>query len=222
LVTDTIDRGASLSDQATRLVRKRILEGVYRPGERLIEVELAAAFQISRAPLREALRSLAQEGIVTHRPNKGFYVPAITLDDARALYEFRQALETSAARWAATRATDAEVKVLRDLLDTTDEVFQQGEDAYPQDLDFHLAVTHAAHSPLIEQRAQEISRQLQVLRQRSGYSRDRARAAYEEHLAIAKAICDHDPDEAEHAMRVHLERSSELALSTIAEFLAEQ
>jgi DNA-binding GntR family transcriptional regulator len=219
-VTDTIDRGASLSDQATRLVRQRILEGVYRPGERLIEVEMAAAFQISRAPLREALRSLAQEGIVMHRPNKGFYVPAITVDDARSLYEFRQALETSAARWAATRASEAEITVIRGMLEMTDKVFKKGEDAYPQDLDFHLALTRAAHSPLIEQRAQEISRQLQVLRQRSGYSHDRARAAYEEHVAIAKAIADHDPDEAERAIRAHLERSSELALSTIAEFLA--
>jgi DNA-binding GntR family transcriptional regulator len=219
-VTDTIERGASLSDQATRLVRKRILEGVYRPGERLIEVELAAEFQISRAPLREALRSLAQEGIVTHRPNKGFYVPAITMNDARALYEFRQSMETSAARWAAARATDAEIAVLQRMLETTDQVFREGEDAYPQDLDFHLALARAAHSPLVELRTQEVSRQLQVLRQRSGYSPDRARAAYEEHVIIARAIAERDPDKAERAARLHLERSSELALATIADFLA--
>jgi DNA-binding GntR family transcriptional regulator len=219
-VTDTIERGASLSDQATRLVRKRILEGVYRPGERLIEVELAAEFQISRAPLREALRSLAQEGIVTHRPNKGFYVPAITMNDARALYEFRQAMETSAARWAAARATEAEIAVLQRMLETTDLVFREGEDAYPQDLDFHLALARAAHSPLVELRTREVSRQLQVLRQRSGYSPDRARAAYGEHVIIARAIAERDPDKAERAARLHLERSSELALATIADFLA--
>lgn len=218
---DSIDRGVSLSDQAARLVRKRILEGVYRPGERLIETELAAAFEISRAPLREALRGLAQEGIVTHRPNKGFYVPAITIDDARALYEFRQAIETASARWAAARAADDEIKLMMELLSATESVIEQGADAaYPKDLDFHVAVVRAAHSPLLEQRANEVGRQLQVLRQRSGYSHERARAAYDEHMAIAKAIGQRSPDKAERAMRVHQERSSKLALSAIAEFLA--
>lgn len=218
---DLIDHGVSLSDQAKRLVRKRILEGIYHPGERLIEVELAAAFQISRAPLREALRSLAQEGIVTHRPNRGFYVPAITLDDARALYEFRQAIETAAARWAAERATDTDIVVMLGLLGATEKVIRHGDNAaYPQDLDFHNAVIRAARSPLLEQRAQEAGRQLQMLRQRSGSSHDRASAAYDEHMAIAKAISDHDGDAAELAMRVHQERSRELALSAIAEFLA--
>jgi DNA-binding GntR family transcriptional regulator len=220
-MSDTIDRGVSLSDQVMTLLRKRILEGVYAPGERLIEVELAAAFEISRAPLREALRSLAQEGIVTHRSNKGFYVPAITLEDARSLYEFRQAIETSAARWAAERSTAAETQQMMTRLAVTEKIISRGKRAaYPKDQDFHQSVIKAAHSPLLEQRSREVTHQIQLLRQRSAYSHERAQDAYAEHLAIAEAVAAREPEKAEQAMRTHQERSRRLALAAVAEFLA--
>jgi DNA-binding GntR family transcriptional regulator len=219
-VNDDINRSVSLSDQATAILRRRIVEGVYAPGERLIEVDLAATFEISRAPLREALRSLAQEGMVIHRPNKGFYVPAITLEDARSLYEFREAIETAAARWAAIRITADEIQVMMSRLAALEESLvddSQSLPTVPMDLDFHLTIIEGAHSPLLERRAKEINQQLQFFRQRGAYAHERAKAAHVEHIAIANAIAERNPDKSERAMRRHQKKLQEYALAAISE-----
>jgi DNA-binding GntR family transcriptional regulator len=206
----------SLSSQAAELVRQRLLDGAYAPGQRLVEVELAASFKISRAPLREALTGLVQEGVVVHQPNKGFYVPAITLADARALYELREAIETTAARFAADRRTDDDASEIKRLLTDTEKVMRVGGNvAYPMNFDFHTAVVKSAHSSLIEQRALEVNRQLQLLRQRSAHIQDRAAAAYAEHLRIASAIQDGRTGDAERFMREHLTLSQENALKAL-------
>jgi DNA-binding GntR family transcriptional regulator len=222
-MADLIDRGVSLSDQATAVLRRQILEGVYLPGQRLVEVELAAAFRISRAPLREALRGLAKEGVVVHRANKGFFVPAITLDDASSLYEYREAIETAGARWAAERITREELQDLEKKLAATEQVMNADFTvSYPRDLGFHWSVIKAAHSPMIEERVRVITHQLQLLRQRSAYAHERAIAAYQEHVAIAAAIRIGDADKAEEAMRTHLSTSRRLALSALQEALSRQ
>lgn len=195
------------------MLRRRILDGSFAPGERLIEVELAAGLQISRTPLREALRGLAQEGIVSHRPNKGFHVPDITGEEAAALYELRTAIETEAARLAAVRRADSELESMYACLASAKSIIESGSQApYPKDLDFHRLVFDASHSSLIEQRGLEISRRLQLFRQRGGYSNERARVAHDEHQAIADGIAARAPEDAAAAMRKHLEGSLTRAL----------
>jgi DNA-binding GntR family transcriptional regulator len=217
---DAINRSVSLSDQATTILRNRIAEGVYPPGHRLVEVELAASLGISRGPLREALRSLVQEGIIIHFSNKGFHVPPITLADAQGLYELREAIETAAARWAAERATEAEIGLMAGLLDQTLKLITHGKTVtYPMDLDFHVSVIQAAHSPLIEKRARETHHQLRALRRGSAGSHEAAQIAYEEHRAIADAVARKDVVGAEQAMRFHQENSRERGLAAIRRYL---
>jgi DNA-binding GntR family transcriptional regulator len=89
-------------------LRAAIVEGRYAPGERLIEVKLASELELSRTPIREALRRLDAEGLVAHERNRGAVVRPLSLQDVIDHYELRGRLESYAAELAAQRATDAE------------------------------------------------------------------------------------------------------------------
>ncbi|HWF73664.1 MAG TPA: GntR family transcriptional regulator [Solirubrobacteraceae bacterium] len=89
---------ASLTESIAGLLRERILAGQFRPGEKLVEAEIARQLEISRGPVREALAQLRAEGLVIERPRRGSFVAELTLDDVREIYELRAALESRAAR----------------------------------------------------------------------------------------------------------------------------
>ncbi len=91
------------------LIRRGIVEGHYRPGERLVEARLAADLDCSRTPIREALRMLDSEGLVRSLPNRGATVRDLTTADIRDLYEVRARLESLAAELAAVRATPDQI-----------------------------------------------------------------------------------------------------------------
>lgn len=220
--TENVDRDTSFSGQAAAIIRRRILEGEYAPGQRLVEVELASSLNVSRAPIREALRGLEKEGLVGHKPARGFFVPIITLDDAHGLYELREALETAVARLAAVRITETEQSSLSRGLERTRRLIESGDPIpYPHALDFHWTLIEAAKSPLLAKRARETNQQVQILRQRSAYSVDRAAEALSEHLVIAHAVLKRDADAAEKAMREHQVASRESALAAVERFLGE-
>ena len=96
----TSSNGARLAYEA---IRQAIVEGTYRPGQRLVEQRLAEAHGLSRTPVREALKWLDGEGLIQIEPNRGAIVRPLTLEDVRDLYELRAELEGYAARRAATR-----------------------------------------------------------------------------------------------------------------------
>lgn len=106
----------SVRDLAYATLRRRIVEVALQPGERLVERDLAAELNVSRIPLREALRMLAAEGLVLLVPGKGALVSPFTPADVRDLFDVRESLESLAARLAALRATEETVKALRDRL----------------------------------------------------------------------------------------------------------
>ena len=85
-------RAATLSDRTTELLRQRILAGDFGLGERLVEARIARQLQISRGPVREALRQLRAEGLVREEPRRGVFVVDLTLDDVREIYELRAAI----------------------------------------------------------------------------------------------------------------------------------
>ncbi|MBO0676610.1 GntR family transcriptional regulator [Mycolicibacterium sp. S2-37] len=94
------------SDQAYRLIRRAIVEGDFEPGSRLVEQRIGEMFGLSRTPVREALRALAADGLVTIERNRGAVVATMSDDDIRDLYDLRARLESLAAERAAIRMTD--------------------------------------------------------------------------------------------------------------------
>ncbi|MDX6740055.1 GntR family transcriptional regulator [Actinocorallia sp. A-T 12471] len=107
----------SLRDLAYATLRQRIVEVALKPGERLVERDLAAELNVSRIPLREALRMLAAEGLVVIVPGKGALVSPFTPADVRDLFDVREVLESLAARLAAARASAESVERLEKRLE---------------------------------------------------------------------------------------------------------
>ena len=197
--------GRSLSDQIYAHLRERILAGGFQPGDRLSEVSIAEEFEVSRAPVREALRLLASHGLAEQRARKGVYVPSFDAESFLHLSELREGLETMAVRLAALRASDEEIFRIDQLLVRTGKELDGG--AYPSDLDFHAYISEASGNPELAEKIREINTRLHLVRLLSGMSDGRAARAYAEHAKIAKAIRSRDPDRAEAAMRNHLQRA---------------
>lgn len=115
-------------DAAYARIRTAIVEGKYQSGERLVEQRLADELEVSRTPLREALRLLEAEGLVVIEPNRGASVRVLTADDVVDLYELRARLEGYAAERAATRVTPDQLDRLDRALEQFDAVVTAGPD----------------------------------------------------------------------------------------------
>ena len=105
--------GPSLREQVAAKLRNAIAMGQFRPGERLVERELCEMTGVSRTSVREALRELEGDGLITTVPHRGPSVAVVTLDQARSIYEVRAVLEALAAKLFAENATDDDIGALR-------------------------------------------------------------------------------------------------------------
>jgi len=195
------------SEQAYDRLRRAIIDGEFRPGERLTEVAIAAMFGISRTPVREAFARLAKDGLVRNAKGSGIEVvdPSLELTD---IYYIREAIEGCAARLAALRATDEEIARILDLA-------QASRNADPTDvetraqlnLEFHLAITTAARAPRLERLVSDYRELFASPRSLQRYTPSETRTVIDDHGRIAEAIRDRDPDAAEKAIRDHLRRA---------------
>ncbi len=143
----------ALSDQIADQLRKAIMTGQLKPGQHLVEHELATAMDMSRGPVRDALRILEQEHLVVRYPYRGTFVTGLTRQDAEEIYSFREALEMLAVRYVIARATDEQLGELDQLVDT---MATRARTNYTQigatelDLDFHhLLCRIAGHRRLL-------------------------------------------------------------------------
>lgn len=194
------------TSRTTKAVRGLILSGHFQPGDRINEADLAASLNISRGPLREALQRLASEGLVQRVAHRGSFIPEFGAVETIELYETREALEVMAARLAAQRADADDRVALRGFLEATRTALQEdGETHYPADMDFHERILALAGNRHLAHRCGEVHRQLYLTRSKSAYGPERAREAYDEHVAIVDAIQAGDPSSAEAAMRRHLQ-----------------
>lgn len=139
------------SDRVTRQLRDEIVDGVRAPGSRLVERELAAELGVSRVPVRDALRELVAEGLVTPRPRTWAVVREFTASDVADLHEVRSAFEVLAFRLAAQRRTRAGLERLRAVLDTELAAAAAGDAvrARRAAADFHSVVTSMAANELL-------------------------------------------------------------------------
>lgn len=199
---------SNIRDQAVAILREQILDGTYEPGSRLNEVEVAEALGTSRGPLREAIQRLVAEGLVNLVPNRGAFVRSFSAVELQQMYEFREIVESGAARLAATRASDRDVAALRAMLDETDQLLGITSNvAYPATPDFHRHILELSGNPALLRAGTELQTQVRIARQSSGRKPGRARVAYDEHGDIVTAIERRDPDAAAAAMRAHLKNS---------------
>ena len=138
--------GSSLTERVYRLLRSEILTCALEPGRELSEAELAARFNVSKTPVREALATLRSEGLVRTFPRRGYQVAPITFGDMNELFELRTILEAGAAELACDRITEDELANLNALADV---VYDRAEQPSLQrfieaNRDFHTAIGRAS------------------------------------------------------------------------------
>jgi GntR family transcriptional regulator, rspAB operon transcriptional repressor len=204
------------SVQAADIIRGRILSGTFELGERLNEVELAARLGISRSPLREGLRQLAEEGLVRIISGRGSFVASFEPNEVRDLLEVRMALDVFAAGLAAERATEHELAELESKLQNVTAALQHADQAQdPWAADFHLGVYQVCHNAKLFEQGRVIHTQLRFARFRSGAAQDRVDQAHKEHLQILQALRAHDGEAARKCMLHHLQQSRDHILDVV-------
>ncbi|KYO66144.1 MULTISPECIES: GntR family transcriptional regulator [Thermovenabulum] len=203
------ESGYSLRNKIYQHLKNAILNGVYKPGESLIELKVARELGVSRTPVREAIRQLELEGLVSSIPNKGVIVEGVTEKDVEDIYTIRKMIEGLAARWAAEKITPEQLKELKDILDLMEFYTQKGEIEKASELDtqFHDLIFKACQSRPLESVLSHFNHFIQRARLVSIKSIGRAPYTLEEHKKIYEALAKRNPEEAEQAMINHVEKA---------------
>lgn len=209
-----IEDNSTLADRVFRGLQDDIVRGVWAPGSRLGEAELAAHYGVSRGPLREAIRRLESRKLLERMPHVGARVAELSFDHLIELYHVREALEGMACRLAATRMSDAEIAGLVEVLEQHEQQQDIREDvAYFQregDLDFHYRVIQGSHNDsLVRMLIGELYHLVRMYRYQFSTTSNRPQKALREHRGIVEALQARDGEMAEWLMRRHISRARE-------------
>jgi len=198
--------GGRTADEAYEELRRAIDRGELMPNERLIEVDLAARLQVSRAVVRTVLVRLGQDGLVVLTPNRGAHVRLVTEAEAVEILQVRAVLEALAARHAARNATAREIASIRRILDRMARKLDQDDLLGYSEVNakLHAAIVAAARHDTAARLIAGLRAQLVRFQYRTILVPGRPAQSYAEHTAIVDAIAARDPDAAEAAMRRHL------------------
>ena len=200
-----VGQAESLAEKAYVAIRRLIVTLELGPGSVINERELVEQLGIGRTPVREALRRLAQEGLVEVYPRRGMFVTDVDVRNLALISEVRAALEPEAARLAAERATDAERAELQELLDALDAGASDDQALMALDERIHRAVYRCARNDLLEATLEQYYvlalRIWTIALDRQHELKD----AVQEHRALLEAIHDGDGERAAATMRAHVE-----------------
>jgi DNA-binding GntR family transcriptional regulator len=197
------------ADRVLLEIQRAIVEGQIPAGSKISEPELAKRFDLSRAPLREALARLERCHLIERIPNAGARVVKLSEAGLVSLYQLRETLEGLACRLAAEHMTDAEIAEVQQLLDqhlSTQRV-REGESYYQEagDVDFHYRVILGSKNPyLINLLCDELYFIVRMYRVQLGMNGPRVSRAFDEHKAIINAIANRDGELADLLMRRHI------------------
>lgn len=181
-----------------------IAAGTFKPGHRMREVAVCEWLGVSRTPVREALRRLEADGVLTHVPRVGMLVTPVDRAMVAELYAMREILEGAAARMCAENANRADLDGLHALLVREAKLPIDAAAAAAHNRTFHRALYEAAHNRYLLKSLRAIADSLLLLGPTTMSSPKRQRSAYEDHVQVIAAIAARDPDRAEARARDHI------------------
>lgn len=193
------------------LVLEAIDRGEFRPGDRLVESELADRFGVSRTPIREALQRLETQAVLA-RDGRSLVVSSLDHDQLGELYVVRAELEGLAARLAAQHAAPEEVRVLWDMVRKDSDLVSRPDALSRANKRFHRQIHLASHNRYLIQQLEMLHRSMALMATTSLAVEGRGVAAIEEHEEIVGAIEARDGDRADAAIRRHISRAFETRL----------
>ena len=202
-----IEQYKPLRDIVFETLRKAILDGDLKPGERVMEVQLAEELGVSRTPVREAIRKLELEGLLVMVPRKGAYVADVSIKDVLSVLEIRASLEGLGASLAAERITEEEVERLK--LSAKDfEAMHEANDRdgmVEKDTEFHSILLSASRNNKLLEIVEGLSDYVQRFRVIYFTEYSDSKNIMEEHRKILEAIDERDIDKASKAAQDHIE-----------------
>lgn len=197
-----------LRDEVFNTLREKILKGVLKPGERLMEIHLADQLGVSRTPIREAIRMLELEGLVKMVPRKGAQVAKISREDLQDVLEVRKALDTLAVKLACERITEEEIVRLKEAEDAFEKVLasEDATEIAEADVAFHDVIQAASKNKrlknMISNLAERIFRyRFEYIKQQS----DGGKTLMMEHRTIIRCIEENDVEAAIRAIELHID-----------------
>jgi DNA-binding GntR family transcriptional regulator len=207
----------SRSDYVYQYLRKQIQTGALKPGDRVMEVEVAEALQVSRTPVRDALRRLEADGMAVIEPRIGLQIASLSRQATLELYLMRELLEGTAARLCATNANESEQLDLEQLV--LRERSLQGD--YPalakHNRSFHEAIYQGAHNRFLEKSLRAVNDSVWLLGPSQMLTPERAEQALQQHEEIVRAILSRDGALAEQLVRAHIDAAKRRRLAAMFE-----
>lgn len=201
----------SLRGRVFQSIREDILGGRYEQNTELKEAAIGAELGVSRTPVREALRQLELEGLVTIIPNRGAYVNMITAKDVQDIYVIRSMLEGLCARWATQSITAEQLDSMEETLCLSEYHTSKKnyEKLYELDSLFHEQLYEAGGSRILNHILSDFHDYVKMVRKATISTSSRSVTSTEEHRAIFEAIKEKDPDKAEALAKEHVKHTIE-------------
>jgi DNA-binding GntR family transcriptional regulator len=201
----------ALYEEVAELLRQRIFARSLQPGEWIDELKIAAEYGISRTPLREALKVLATEGLITMKVRRGAYVTEVSEQDARQVFHLLALLESDAAAIVAQSASDAQLAELEKLHEQLEAASKNRERFFAINEQFHMRLLQLAGNRWQIQMVQDLRKVMKLNRHQSLLKTGRLQESLQEHRDIMAALLSRKGTRAKAAMHAHIANGLEAA-----------
>lgn len=194
-----IKKSKSIREQIYEKLKEMILDGTLKPGERIVEVEFAERFKISRTPLREAIRMLELEELLESIPNGGVFVKKIALSDIEEVYQIRIALEGIILKEIIQNSDNKGIKKLETLIANTEEAMKEennSEKIFVLFSEFNNLLYNISKYPKVVNLIKNINMYLKIFRKYSVENSERKLLAHHEHVKLVDALKEKDIEKA--------------------------
>ncbi len=208
------DDMGNIRDSVFSILRNAILDGKLEPGQRLVERSIAGQLKISRTPVREAIRQLQLEGLVTYIPRKGVIVSKFDKDSIKEIQLIRAVLEALSCSIAAEKISDKELRHLKAIVKQMSNESHENNSVKLSSLNgkFHECIRKAADSPRLYGLTSTLNEYVDKFTRLTYTSFRRIEEATAEHNKIIDALRKHDSSGAYDAMKIHVEKSAQVFL----------
>ena len=206
-----VREGRVLADWVTASLREAILNGYFEAGEKLDQDRIAEELEVSRTPVREAMRRLESEGFVKVRPHYGAFIAVVSRQEIHEVYEIRRLLEAEIVRQVTPLIPESVLDELDRLLTEIQAQFDAGDITkhFESDVYFHDTIANFIENKLLKEVLDGLTNRISmVLRFAQLQPGPHLIESFKEHRAIFEVIRQRDPEQAAELMRVHLEWSS--------------
>jgi DNA-binding GntR family transcriptional regulator len=220
-LSNPLPRRESLHEQTYQALRTSILSGELSPGERLVETHLAQQLQVSRTPIREALRQLQREGLVTVDSSGGLRIISVSIADAIQLYDCRLALEQMAVQLACQEASDRALEALEQSVAQAERAVQRQTSTLNTfemlnlDYQFHRKISESTGNIWLTGLLDQVFDKMMLLRVQTTRHNPGVLEICTEHRQICAAIATRSPDTAIAAIQSHLEASKQRVIQAL-------